>query len=338
MSEDHEKDSGSETEPESGHIRRSILKRLPAPAIVTAIGALSAALIAQSYQSKMTALTMLSEREQAESNLRATMFSNLITPVAGPQKDREISPKREKLLVELLALNFHENFELKPLMEFVYKKLPPDEKKSLRSVARRITTRQIASLLKEGDEKNRTDIQQLTFIELPQKPPRTKPEIEADNVNKQYLTYLSSSGTGAPLGLYLKKESPDGNWLLDIHVSEPDPENENIGVDILVQSKSESSHSMKITFTLTPFDFPLTDNTLLADGNRFAMILDKIDINENTKLKTVMLRLIWFPKNYFTPRERPINYSEFRKKLGIDKEERRKLSLVPDLSDFKPPK
>jgi hypothetical protein len=68
-------------------------------------------------------------------------------------------------------------------------------------------------------------------------------------------------------------------------------------------------------FTITPYDFSLTDNTLLADGNRFAVTLEYIEIDET--LKTVYLRLIWFPKNYFTARERPMNYSEFRERLGL---------------------
>ncbi|NIT04004.1 hypothetical protein GTO10_03700, partial [Candidatus Saccharibacteria bacterium] len=64
-------------------------------------------------------------------------------------------------------------------------------------------------------------------------------------------------------------------------------------------------------------DFPLTDNTLLADGNRFAVTIQDLSIDEDLQIKTVYLKLIWFPKSYFTPRERPINYAEFREKLGL---------------------
>jgi hypothetical protein len=34
--------------------------------------------------------------------------------------------------------------------------------------------------------------------------------------------------------------------------------------------------------------------------------------------KTADGKLIWFPENYFTARERPINHREFREKLGLD--------------------
>ena len=120
--------------------------------------------IVHSYESKISAVTLLSEREQSESQLRASMFSNLITPITGLQIEGEIESHRERLLVELLALNFHEHFQFKPLMIHVDKRLSDiykikdgEEKKqaeydrkSLRSIARRITQEQIKTLLKEG--------------------------------------------------------------------------------------------------------------------------------------------------------------------------------------------
>ena len=66
-------------------------------------------------------------------------------------------------------------------------------------------------------------------------------------------------------------------------------------------------------FILTWFDFPLTDNTLLADGTRFSLAIDKVDPNE----KTATIQLVWFPQDYFSARERPTNYRELRQKLGL---------------------
>src|ERR1700740_2321011 len=82
------------------------------------------ALFANSFQSRLTGVSIQSQREQAESQLRANMFTSLIVPITGPQKDgKPISPDREELLAELLALNFNENFELKPLLEDASKML-----------------------------------------------------------------------------------------------------------------------------------------------------------------------------------------------------------------------
>src|SRR5436309_9138701 len=109
--------------------------------LLGAIAVLAVAFIAHSFQDKLaratldyqrltTTFTLQSQREQAESQLRADMLRTLvtpvITPVAGAQKDGGlIPPDRERLLAELLALNFHENFELKPLMEDAAQRLAP---------------------------------------------------------------------------------------------------------------------------------------------------------------------------------------------------------------------
>jgi hypothetical protein len=127
---------------------------------------------AHSYESKLTSLTLISEREQSQSQLRINMFSNLITPFSGPSREKEIDPHRERVLVELLALNFHEDFEFKPLMLHVDKRLSKacnpnhdgkkngekmiskeqakEDRASLRSIARRVTSKQIKKLIKEG--------------------------------------------------------------------------------------------------------------------------------------------------------------------------------------------
>ncbi len=304
--------SSSEAEAGNGH-SLSILKILDTIAKLLAAGAVvTATFIANSYQSKMTGLSVLSQREQAETQLRATMFSNLISPVAGPHKEgAEITPEREKLLVELLVLNFHENFELKPLLEHVNKRLANEkERESLRSIARRIIDRQIASLLKEGAGKDITEVHPLMFIESPQ---RTKDK--KDKWQEKYLESLLKNKRGKQFGDFYSMKSPDRIWTVDLTITGIDKKKDN--VEVLYNIKS-SYGKIGRGFTLTPFDFPLTDNTLVADGNRFAVVLDSIDIDKSSKMKTVALRLIWFPKDYFTPRERPINYADIRNKLGFN--------------------
>src|SRR5436853_7768041 len=97
--------------------RASVLDIFDVLAKLTAAGALIfGAYISNTYQSKLTGTTILSQREQSETQLRASMFTSLIAPIMGPQKGDTIPADREQLLVELLVLNFHEHFELKPLL------------------------------------------------------------------------------------------------------------------------------------------------------------------------------------------------------------------------------
>src|ERR1051325_2586908 len=85
------------------------------------------ALFANSLQSRLTGVSIQSQREQAESQLRASMFGSLISPIAGPPNgDQPIPVDRELILTELLALNFNENFEMKPLMEDAVQRLGAD--------------------------------------------------------------------------------------------------------------------------------------------------------------------------------------------------------------------
>src|SRR5437868_14294624 len=95
--------------------------------LVGASAVVLVALFANSLQSRLTGVSIQSQREQAESQLRASMFNSLISPIAGPQTgDKPMPADREVILTELLALKFNENFETKPLMEDAIKRRPAE--------------------------------------------------------------------------------------------------------------------------------------------------------------------------------------------------------------------
>jgi len=75
------------------------------------------------------------------------------------------------------------------------------------------------------------------------------------------------------------------------------------------QSKPKATDP-SYNFKLSWLDLPLTDNTILPDGNRFAVYLRSV-YNE-----MLIINVMWFPKGYFTPRERPLNYNEVQELLG----------------------
>ncbi len=302
--------------------------------IITVIGGGFAAWIANNYQSKMSAATLISQREQAESQLRATMFSNLISPIVGSYKDGgksqgEIPLERERLLVEMLALNFHDHFEFKPFLIHVDKRLATeldkDEREkaheSLKSVTRRVISRQIATILNLGSKKDKTEIQTLNIFELPQDEKQRKDYEEL----KKYFSDSKYRESGVYLGGFgdeILLESPDKSYSLYISIKSCNWDNETCEVYFRIHHKAQENEKRfnqgeQPHFTLTWFDFPFTDNTLLADGNRFAVVLDQFS-GPNVPNKSVVFKIIWFPKVYFTPRERPINYTEIREKLGIE--------------------
>jgi len=311
----------------------AIAKLAAASAIV------SGAFIANTYQSKMTSINLINQREQAESQLRANMFSNLIGPIVGPYKDDvEIKPDREQLLVELLALNFHEHFEFKPLLLHVNERISEESRDSLISVARRVINRQIVMLIKEGAPllynliihkylpESQSEKNESSLI-----PKSKKDEIDVSSESQSKVHNYISHWTRQKISEKIQLESPDGKWALDITITDIDWEKQTVSVIIIVQKnpldkekkhaspetetspETDTSEDIDMKFTLTFYDFPLTDNTSLADGNRFSLVINSM----NKQKKTVTLKLIWFPKDYFTPRERPINYREYLEKLGI---------------------
>ena len=101
--------------------------------------------------------SLRNQREESETNLRSAMFRELVGPLlqseggktaAGDQADLPRA-QRLALLAELLALNFHEHFELGPLLRYV-DTLPGQTEEArarLRSTSRRVISRQLAPLL-----------------------------------------------------------------------------------------------------------------------------------------------------------------------------------------------
>jgi hypothetical protein len=322
--------------------------------LTAAFVAVFVAIIANSYESKMAAVSMFNQREQAESELRANMFSNLIDPIAGPKKDGDIGVKRLLLLTELLTLNFHEHFEFKPLLEYVDARLEENNetnateieqaRSSLKSIARRIVDRQIASIMQEGSGKDRTIIEEVAFIQPPEMGDDNKTYVEHNFTSDMgdYVLHkkdglwetISEKEKAYSFGDRLTTMSPDKNWRLEISVSRfssEKEENVEIYLDLSKDDQGEDATAKGLNkdFSLSRFDFPLTDNTLLSDGNRYAIVLDDVediifrnDSNASDTFKTenVLLKVIWFPKNYFTPRERPIDYDKFLDKTGLKRD------------------
>ena len=298
--------------------------------LLGAAAVVGVAVIANTFQSRVTGVSIQSQREQAESQLRASMFSSLIGPIAGPQSGKVISADREALLAELLALNFHENFELKPLLEDAAESAhradtkqgadSRDAREPLWSIARRIAERQKASIAWEWSATKSSHAKkdhwwsgfsgstQPAGCEFYTLTVNAEPQPESDARNTCEL----SVGFGSRVRL----NSPDNNYTLQMTLVHPDWKNQTVEVVVLPFLSGQGRPLETDTtyrFPLSWFDFPFTDNTLLPDGNRFAIYLRLISAEVPQKLTAVV---VWFPKGYFTPRERPLNYSEVQQILG----------------------
>src|SRR2546428_13648327 len=105
------------TAPKRANAKARILEWLEVLAkLLGASAVLVVALFANSLQSRLTGVSIQSQRKQAESHLRASMFNSLISPLAA-QQNGPMPADRDEILTELLALNSNETFVMKPLIE-----------------------------------------------------------------------------------------------------------------------------------------------------------------------------------------------------------------------------
>jgi hypothetical protein len=310
------------------------------PAILTAVVAWFGA----SYQSQNAGTSLLNQREQAETQLRATMFANLIGPITGPKKDNALNPEDESLLLELLTLNFHEHIEFKPLLAHADARLSEKQRKyakgsleygeleamrrSLQSVVRRVRDRQMATLQKECGKNSRL-CPVASFAERSRcTSPSTQPAPDAKPLsgNPQCLTFSPDRSGYSPFPHSVV--APDGKYELRLSMGEADWNKRVFKMYVLLGERgpgeSQAVPLDRMTpfdFTLTPYDLPFTDNTIVDRDHRFSLVVKDIvprveDGKEDEK--NVEIWVLWFPEGYVLPHERPVNFQEIRKVLKLD--------------------
>jgi hypothetical protein len=313
-----------------------LIVKLTVPASAVALG-----IFAHFYDERSSARNILNQREQSESSLRASMFGNLIGPIVGEQKsDKTIDPDRYRLLVEMLALNFHENVEFKPLMEDADRRLALaaptlmskqdalEGRKSLRGIAHRVVERQLAMLGEESSNPlcGGSDLAKFSLISA--KDEKVANEVKGLLGITAPIQVMTADSAVMPT---YRVVSPDCVDQLSISFYEPDLEKGSVMVQVKVTKAGEKGAADKggrdlavtVNFELTSFDFPFTDNTLLSDGNRFAVYLEEYSSVPGTNAAVYGIGLRWFPKNYFPPRERPTDHRRIRDALNLSSQDAR---------------
>lgn len=308
------------------------------------------AYVADHYKASLTASTLLSQREQADSQLRSQMFAKLVDPISGTKPGVDVPLERAQLLAELLSLNFHEHIGLKPLLSHVDSRLARERenragkdgeafdraRQSFRSVAKTVISRQTAMLTRTSESGDHQDSAQVLKLDIGSAAANVKFAHDLGKEDGKVKVFGEPFSVDNPAGthqLFLRITSADWkNQTFRVDVSiHPKPKEEQNSFWKLASAKSEVKSDIgNREFELSWFDFPLTDNTLLADGTRFAIVLDQVyDATKRFGVKwpgqpskdaanRVQLNVIWFPKDYIAAHERPMNHREFRRSLGLD--------------------
>ena len=235
---------------------------------------------------------LMSRREEAESSLRKDMFVSIIQPFLQP---RPGDLDTRVLNLELLAVNFHDSLNLKPLFLDLQRRLAVsnDPKRGaylerVNRVAREITAKQLFALEGHGQSFRRT-----LLLEEFDRTGRFGVPLDGESVAVEgrrcdvSLRVLDVDRRQQQLRLRLEVRTPEG------------PAN---GTDT------------RAVFDVGYFDFPMIDNTRLPNGLRCAVTLSALT-NESADLTTIC-----FPGEYASLKDRPY-YDEVIQRLQQATEE-----------------
>ncbi len=220
---------------------------------------------------------LLSKREEADSALRKDMFVSIIQSFLRPGSS---SLDERVLNLELLAYNFHESLNLKPL--FVYLE------RQINSSGDTHKMEYLGRLYKVATEISR---KQMLILEGAGR--KTDRHIDLDNLKQ-------NSG-----GFALE----DATLMLDgftrqfsIFVLGADLKTRQINMRLEIKTLKESGGSVETStaeFWVGYFDFPMIDNTRLPHDQRVAVVLNAFEEG------AAEITLAYFPGSYASLKEKP---------------------------------
>jgi hypothetical protein len=317
------------------------LSKLALP-IMTAIVALAGTYLTTRINEENNLRDTINQREQAESALRTSMFRELVSPVVGNTGALVDEPQRLALLAELLALNFHEHFELGPLLMYV-DELPGQalrERTRLRSIGRRVISRQLAVLGPADDlaagaqcSADRTDVDIWLTADAsePLEARQTCELVQGGDATAYFMCTSDDAGTTENQPFTVTSHDcqdrltillADLNWASNtvrvLATSTPAPNQ----AAAPVPSRAIPEF---VEFTVSPYALPFSDNTLLRSGNRFGVYIRQIEPSRepceppvcDPTTRLMRLSLIWFPRDFIPPRERPTDFEHIRRSLKL---------------------
>ena len=231
-------------------------------------------------QKRRAFVELMSSREQADNNLRKDMFSKVIDQFIG-QKAAGLEPRI--LNLELLTYNFHESIDLGPLLKQVYAE-------SLTSDATQTQRRRLQRLAQDIVSREVEALQEAACV--------LQGEVRFEELEKsQMLPHVIR-------GPCLQTRELQAKWFnVDAMI---DPRSAKVGaktaIDVVLSirpSAGAQDQEKQVQFTVSPFEFPLIDNTRLDNRSRVSLVMSRVDDGG------VTLALVYFPGSRSSVKDRP---------------------------------
>jgi hypothetical protein len=219
----------------------------------------------QERNGKITmATSLMSSREQSETDFRKYMFQPMIDKIL----DSTVPLKKRIAILELFENNFNDIFHSRSLYDVLWDTAKRQQNDELRNRLINLG-RYIAS------------VQEL--------------EISQKEIHKTLATNDTFDSSFCD----------EGNEAFSIHLDTIKKYDISITVTFWCNDRDRERRKIKIhngrSITLTYFDTPLTNNFVMPDGDRIAIVLNDI----HNSLDSVRLDVIHFPSDYVTTGFRP---------------------------------
>lgn len=224
---------------------------------------------------------LMSRREESESALRKDMCVSIINSFVSP---RDTGLSTSVLNLEMLAYNFHESINLKPLFEEMRRRVIRAQAEAASPAAREENTVYLDRLERMAREIVRRQL------------------IVLEGVGKRFDRTIDL--TGDPGGTSLEPETMtlegiETTFAIDVLDFDRAKREVRVGLNIETPDPELGRQTKVASFGVSFFDFPMIDNTRLVGGQRCAVVLNNISD------QSADITLVLFPGSYASLKEKP---------------------------------
>ncbi len=304
-------------------------------------------IIAEENRKAQLLADIMSRRESADSEIRASMFNTLMTKYLGgfslgDQEKVNIDDLRRKVVfLNLLIGNFQEYFNSKPLFEDLYRQINELEQRELgKWEAQKLKQlrKELIKISRSTAKKQEVMLSRIGMTKsLQLKKGRTKcillynpysaglkeksrtgqlKDMDVEYEGKCRESQYASAAVEDEAGTQENAKKAKNHYAIEVTAA--DIKDSEVAVKITLYQdyfKGDVYDYRQlvrndIDFDVSYFDLPYMDNTRLFNGSRFALILQEIPPSKNW----VELGVITFHEEFMSLRDRPL-FEQMLKKL-----------------------
>jgi hypothetical protein len=224
---------------------------------------------------------LMSRREESESALRKDMCVSIINSFVNP---RDAGLSASVLNLEMLAYNFHESLNLKPLFTEMRRRVIREQGEAKTPAAR---AENDAYLDRLEDMAREIVRRQMILLE---------------GVGRKFDRAIDLTGDPGGTSLEPGTLTLDGvstTFAIDILGVDRENREIRIGLNIETPDSALGRQTKVATFGVSYFDFPMIDNTRLVGGQRCSVVLNSISD------QSADITLVLFPGAYASLKEKP---------------------------------